>query len=66
MVYQLFPKRLRILWASKYCKNQYYISVTHTLDERSNISGYARMVDIEVYFFNFSNNENEFRKFYNV
>ena len=50
MVYQLCPKRLRILWRSRYRKDQYYISVTHSLDENSNIKGYAEMKDIKVIF----------------
>jgi len=51
MVHQLYPKRLRILWGSKYRKDQFYISVTHSLDELSNVTGYAKTKDIEVYSF---------------
>ena len=52
MVYQLKPKRLRVLWPSKYRNDTFFISVTDSLDE-DGITGYADIKDIKVFIFLF-------------
>ena len=62
MVYQLKPKRLRVLWPSKYRNDTFFISVTDSLDE-DGITGYADIKDIKVFiYFIFYYNKNELRK----
>ena len=51
MSHTLSPKRLRILWRSKYHAHQYFISVNDGFNETDNISGYAKLVHIEVLIF---------------
>jgi len=48
MKFKLLPKRVRILWPSKYRADQYWISISEVYGESSNYEGYARLSDIKV------------------
>ena len=48
------PKRLRILWQSKHNLDQFFISMSESLDENFNKNGYSHSAQIKVHYYEFN------------